>query len=416
MADLGGRVIKNQYQLTQLVGSGGMADVYLANDALRHTPMAVKILRRDLAENDQVYSMFGKEAGVLRQLEHPYIVRLYESGKDGDLTYIVMEWVDGSNLRQHITERSSPMTPVEVLHILQPVTSALAFAHNNKIYHCDVKPANILLHKDGRILLTDFGVARLASEHNGAGTPFYMAPEQFEGTVNAKTDIYALGISVYEMLSGGQLPYRGKTSSISSKSTRERLAWEHQNLPLPSLRLANPYIPHAVEAVVNIALVKEADRRYRSPLDFCVAFERACTNDGSTYIEQPTLKSPVSKPSAPKPPPTRQVIGQDKAKPHPVKGVHLIARSGDYAGRTISITVTPFQLGRSQSCHLPFNEASVSRDHAVIYATPQGFVIQDRGSKLGTFVNGRRVQQPVRLRNGDIIQIGYYQILEFRER
>src|SRR5690606_4717807 len=118
-----------------------------------------------------------------RQLEHPNIVRLYEFDKEGDIAFIVMDWIEGTNLRQAIADHIRPFTPEEVMYILQPVCSALNFAHQNQVFHCDVKPGNILLHVDGRVLLTDFGVARLSTEKIGGGTPPYMAPEQFSGGV-----------------------------------------------------------------------------------------------------------------------------------------------------------------------------------------------------------------------------------------
>jgi serine/threonine-protein kinase len=165
MAELVSKTLNNQYYLRRLVGSGGMADVYEAFDKVRATNMAVKVLRRDVASNSRFYQAFEKEATILRELQHPNIVRLYEFGRDGEIVFIVMAWVDGSDLKQKLMHHSDAFSLVEVSAVLKPVASALNFAHQIHVYHCDIKPANILLQNDGKeVLLTDFGVAQLASE------------------------------------------------------------------------------------------------------------------------------------------------------------------------------------------------------------------------------------------------------------
>src|SRR3972149_724015 len=215
MSDLVGQSLLQRYFLRQHVGAGGMADVYAAWDHLRSAKVAVKILRPDLASKPRFFRMFAKEAELLSDLTHPNIVRLYEFDQQDDIAFIVMDWVDGANLRQAIAQRRKPFSLVETAGLLQTITSALHYAHQKSVYHCDVKPANILLHEDGRVLLTDFGVARLAAEQGGAGTPPYMAPEQFLGErVDERTDIYALGVTVYEMLTGGQFPFLGSHPGI----------------------------------------------------------------------------------------------------------------------------------------------------------------------------------------------------------
>jgi eukaryotic-like serine/threonine-protein kinase len=237
MSDLAGTTLHERYFLREKVGAGGMADVYLAWDNMRSTRMAVKVLRRDLAQDPRFYQMFAKEAELLRQLEHPNIVRLYEFGSQDEIAFIIMDWVEGSNLHQTITERKAPLGLDEVAWVLDGICPALGFAHQNNVFHCDIKPANIMLHVDGRVLLTDFGVARLAQDQALGGTPTYMAPEQFaeDNEVSVRTDIYSLGITLYEMLSGGKLPFRGETASSQGSTVRDRIAWEHRNLPPPPL-------------------------------------------------------------------------------------------------------------------------------------------------------------------------------------
>ena len=285
MQDLVGTTLKKQYVLRELVGRGGMAEVYLAWDNLRATKMAVKILRRDLASNRQFKEALEKEFGLLRKLEHPNIVRVFDFESKADHVFIVMAWVDGGNLRQRIDALGRPFSPAEVCSILQPICSALNFAHNMQAFHCDIKPSNIMLHENGRdVFLADFGVARLASEKGGGGTPPYMAPEQFSRNVSAQTDIYALGVTVYEMLSGGKLPYHGDLRSPGN-TTRDRFAWEHNHLPLPPLRDFNHSLSQEILDTVDKALQKEPDRRFDSALSFWKDFEQAAGT--SLLVSQP---------------------------------------------------------------------------------------------------------------------------------
>ena len=472
MKDLVGRTLLDRYFLRDSAGAGGMADVYLAWDMLRSSKMAVKVLRRDLASNPRFFQMFAKEAELLRKLEHPNIVRLYEFEKEDDIAFIVMDWIDGSNLRQAVTNRKKPFTLEMARYILTPVCSALNYAHQNQVYHCDVKPHNILLHNDGRVLLTDFGVARLASENIGGGTPPYMAPEQFfGGEVSAKSDIYALGITLYEMLSGGNVPYRGESASSQGNTTRERIAWEHMNLPLPPLRSQNERISQAIEAVIVTALNKNPGERYPTTMALRDAFEQAASEEGQDGSIMRTIVSlipQVSEPSLPKGQKPRTSAAsrpetiRPKAAPLPPKqepssqapstmqgfkrliqsmnvpklnksksprspsstparqlqgnSAYLFGRSGDWVGRQIPIIQRGLSLGRSSQNQIQVSEASVSRTHATIIVSRRNVYIRDENSSLGTFVNGVRIAGPTQLKHGDIIQIGYYQIFEYRER
>jgi serine/threonine protein kinase len=445
MINLVGNTLRDRYFLRELVGSGGMADVYLAWDKMRSAKMAIKVLRRDLANNPRFFQMFAKEAELLRKLEHPHIVRLYEFEKESEVAFIVMDWVDGTNVRQAITDRKKPFTLEEVNSILQPVCSALNYAHQNRVFHCDVKPANILLHVDGRVLLTDFGVARLATEKIGGGTPPYMAPEQLAGDrVNAQTDIYSLGITLYEMLSGGRVPFRGDSPSSQGSTTRERIAWEQFNLPLPSIRVVNPDLSAAVETVISTALDTDPGQRFASAMELREAFLHACSEIGhvdtgaSTIIK--TIISQLPKPPAKTiqhPPPSLPKksipsINLPKISPPNIdltslvspllnanrRGPKLVGRSGEWASQVIIIPQQGLSMGRSSRAQLRLQESSVSRSHASVLRTKRGTYIRDENSSLGTYVNGKRIPTsvPMLLKNGDVIQIGYYQVFEFQEK
>ena len=479
MKDLENKTLKRQYFLRRFVDSGGMADVYLAWDQLRATQMAVKVLRRDLASNERFYQMFAKEAQLLQSLNHPNIVRLYEFDRDQGVVFIVMDWIDGENVRRQILKQKGPLPLQEAARILDPVCRALNFAHQLGVYHCDVKPANILLQNDGKVVLTDFGVARHAAGSSWGGTPVYMAPEQFPelpyaGKVDARTDVYALGVTIYEMLSGGWVPYRGDGTNSQGQKTRERIAWELANLPFTPLSRFNPKIPATVEYVVQVALSKDPARRYASTLELNQAFQQALQSRGVTTerktesgakqkhqpaqaqaspdnaqpVQPPVMKAMTSPPpqagpaQIPMPPPgtpatsfqTPEVTQKLNSPLPPVgpfhsppptnnstpKGPYLFGRTGEWTGKTVEIPRSGLLIGRSSSNQVYVREPSVSRLHAAIIRQRfgRGVYIRDENSSLGVTVNGQRVQAAtlVQLKSGDIIQIGYYQVFEYREK
>jgi serine/threonine protein kinase len=317
----------------------------------------------------------------------------------------------------------------EVKNILDPICKALTFAHAEQYYHCDIKPANIFLHVDGRVLLGDFGVARRVHEQKLGGTPSYEAPEQITGgRIDARTDVYGLGVVIYEMLSGGKVPFRGDSPlSIDKTTLSERIKWEHLNLPLEPLHKFNPSLPKEVEAVVDKALNKEPDSRYPSVIALQQAFEKARligkVPDYSDKVPDrsgDTIMGPQPPPVQKQTPPPRPVQKQT----HPditaekIHGPHLFGRSGEFAGQVILLSQTSTTLGRGKANQLHLQEASVSRQQATLVRTRHGVYIRDEKSSLGTFVNGRRISAstPVLLHHGDVIRVGYYQELEFREK
>lgn len=470
---LEGKTLCNRYFLRKKVGGGGMAETYLAWDQFRTAAIAVKILRRDLANSPRFFQLFANEAELLRKLEHPHIVRLYEFDKEGDIVFIVMDFIEGTDLRQMILNRKGPLSLADVSRMLMSVTSALNYAHQNKVYHCDIKPHNILIDKDHRYYLSDFGVARFAGERMGGGTPPYMAPELFfHGDVDARTDIYSLGMTLYEMLSGGKLPFRGDSPLSQGTTPRDRIGWEHMYLRPPPLRGYNMQVPPAVEDVIFTALSKDPASRYENTLKFREAFEHARSvskgTEGypesavSTFmggapikVKSPSpntiprpanlpdsakkaaseKKFPDQKPStrkkkevqAPAQPslqgpvrvsPISPGVEVQAGKPTPqVKGPYLLGRSGEWAGQIIQISRQGLTLGRNVDCQLHFMEPSVSRQHASIVRKWRGIYIQDDDSSIGTFINNTRIAagEMVLLKPGDIIQIGYLQILEYQE-
>ncbi len=300
MADLIGRTLGRRYRIEAGLGRGGMAEVYRAFDTRRHYPVAVKVLREDLAEDWDFVRRFQAEAESLARLAHQNIVRFYSFEQDGRTAFIVMDLVEGDTLRGRIFERQGrPMAPVEVLPILRQVAAALAYAHAEGIIHRDVKPGNIMLRPDGTALLSDFGISVTAAM---PGTPAYMSPEQCRGgRVDARTDVYSLGVVLYEMLAGKR-PFVGQLAPDTvTGGTHERVRWEQMHAQPPDPRVSNQALTRGIGQVVMQALAKDPDQRYPSVMAFLQAFEAAC----SPQYSPPRPYQP------PPPPPPPKFVGSD---------------------------------------------------------------------------------------------------------
>ena len=237
-----------------------MADVYKVWDDQRAAYLAMKLLREDLAMDTIFLRRFRREAQALAQLQHPHIVRFYGLEEDDLLAFILMDFIDGTTLQQEIRVARRPLPLGRVLEVLRPVCSALHFAHRQGLIHCDIKPSNIMTHNNGTILVADFGLAHMTEAAAtsalllGGGTFGYMAPEQARGEKpTVRTDIYALGIVLFEMLTGGERPFTGEASDRVG-TARENVLWEQLNLAPPSPRRWNPDITDQLEQIVQKCL------------------------------------------------------------------------------------------------------------------------------------------------------------------
>jgi serine/threonine protein kinase len=258
---LTGRRISGRYKVIEMIGGGGMANVYLARDIILDRDVALKVLRMDFAEEEEFIRRFQREAQSATSLVHPNIVNIYDVGEENNIFYIVMEYVDGMTLKQYILQHS-PIPVEKVLDIMSQLTSAIAHAHRNSIIHRDIKPQNILIDHNGLVKITDFGIAMALSAtsitqtNSFLGSVHYISPEQARGGVaTKKSDIYSLGIVMYELLTGS-LPFSGETA-IS-------IALKHLQSNTPSLREKYPDIPQSVENIVLKATCKDPFYRYNS--------------------------------------------------------------------------------------------------------------------------------------------------------
>lgn len=256
-----GHTLSGRYELLARVGGGGMALVYKARDLLLNRFVAVKVLRQQFTHDDEFVKRFRREAQAAASLSHPNIVSIYDVGQVEDTYYIVMEYIDGANLNEIIRDRA-PLQPDEAVRIASQICDALDHAHHNQIIHRDIKPHNILIGNNGRVKVTDFGIARAVTSStitqtgSVVGSVHYFSPEHAKGVVTGeKSDIYSLGIVLYQMLTG-RLPFLGE-SPIS-------VALKHLQEPFEAPRNVNPYIPQSVENIILKAMRKNPLERYQS--------------------------------------------------------------------------------------------------------------------------------------------------------
>ncbi|MFW5789643.1 MAG: Stk1 family PASTA domain-containing Ser/Thr kinase [Bacillota bacterium] len=259
------KVIKNRYEINKELGRGGMAVVYEATDIMLDRQVALKMLRPEYASDEEFIKKIRYEARAVARISHPNVVNIYDIGQTDNYHYLVMENIIGQNLKEIINARNK-LPIIEALDIASQIASALHVAHESDIVHCDIKPHNIILTPENQVKVTDFGIARAVSStvtldmtDSVVGSAHYFSPEQAKGgEITPLTDIYSLGIVLFEMLSG-KVPYTGETAV--------NVALKHIKEPVPDLSNYNQSIPEEVNNLVKKALAKDPDDRFSSALE-----------------------------------------------------------------------------------------------------------------------------------------------------
>jgi eukaryotic-like serine/threonine-protein kinase len=461
-----GRTLLGQFKIVDRIGAGGMATVFRAEQESLGRSVAVKVLPDYHANDDVFQKRFEREAQAVARLDHPNIVQIYLLGKEDNITYIVMQYVDGGTLKDKL-KQTGPLPVGEALKYVIQAAEGLGAAHDHGIIHRDVKPANMLLRKDGHLLLSDFGIVKflenttnLTRVNTGIGTPQYMSPQQGTGqTVDASSDIYSLGIVLFHCLTG-RVPFNAENPLA--------ITMKHFNEPLPVVYLRRASVPPEIEQVILKMTAKLPPDRYQSTTELIGELVRAAT---AAHIQLPwqvissvlghsdaaPFSGPLSNPALgaalqPSQPIPRisQPLGGASPEPATVTvscfrclaqnpsdrlfctscgyeladrkaaadrfrtrdGRPVLARfliqNGQMAGRSFRFHQDLTSIGRTNGNDLIISGKTVSRRHARLWCDGGRWYLADMQSANGTFVNNARLQpnQPVILNDGDVINFG----------
>jgi len=359
-----------KYKIVAEIGRGGMGIVYRAYDADLRRHVALKVLLSHLVDDSQSVARFQREAVTIASLKHPHIVTVHDVGNSGGYYYIVMELLEGHTLRQEI-HQAGPLPLPRAVRLLEPLASALDYAHRQGVVHRDVKTSNVILGPAEHVTLTDFGLVKLRQEVSTTqagltlGSLECMAPEQITGEpVDHRADVYALGVVAYEMLSA-RLPYSGQTPT---QLIQDILVTP----PLPITRL-NPALPPAVEGILARALAKQPHERFAAAGELAAALQRL----------------------------------------RPSTGLELLAQDG----RRFPLHGLMVSLGRNPDNNIVLHDTQVSRYHAIIQSQASSWVITDQNSTNGTFLNEQRLapHQACALKPGDVLRLGNWLTFHVQE-
>lgn len=325
-----GKMLDNRYEILERIGTGGMAVVYKARCHRLNRLVAIKILKAELASDEDFLRRFQAESQAVAMLSHINIVSIYDVCRSDGLDYIVMELIDGMTLKQYMQKRGTPLNWREALHFITQIVRALGHAHSRGIVHRDIKPHNIMVLRDGSVKVTDFGIARLTSAaqatltQEALGSVHYISPEQAKGSnVDGRSDLYSVGVMLYEMLTG-RLPFEGDTPVF--------VAIQHINSIPIAPRDLNPDIPEALEAITLKAMAPNPDQRYLSAEELLEDLKEFRRNPGVALpqqkaapeeeVEEPTMVMPLNainksgaEPDEKKEDEAGQTVAEPQAKP-----------------------------------------------------------------------------------------------------
>ena len=281
-----GTVLGRRYEIQSKIGAGGMSDVYKANDRKLNRKVSIKILKRDFADDQNFVTKFRNEARAAASLNHPNIVNVYDVGEGDGIYYIVMEHIDGITLKKYI-EYKKKLNIRESIEIAMQVARGLEAAHSKKIIHRDIKPQNIMISRDGKVKVTDFGIARAASAQtissNAMGSVHYISPEQAKGGYcDERSDIYSLGITLYEMLTG-KVPFEGESTVA--------VALQHIQGEMIPPRKVDPMIPVSLEKIILKCTQKKPDRRYSNVTELIEDLKKCLTMPNGDFVKPVTLSA-----------------------------------------------------------------------------------------------------------------------------
>jgi len=401
MNELIGRQI-DHYRIDALLGEGGMGAVYRAYDLNLARPVAFKVMHGNLASQDEFKARFMQEAQSAAKLNHPSIVTVHYFGASQGLLFMVMSYVPGGSLSTHmrdIQQRGEAVQLREVLLFLAQVADALGYAHRQGVVHRDIKPSNVLIQRlDSsdvgiplRAVVTDFGLAKLLSggvetkSDTLLGTYPYMSPEQcLQQPIDGRSDIYSLGVMLYQLTTGKMpLDIHSATDAVLKHHLKEK--------PMPA-RQAWHGLPAAVENIIVRAIAHDPADRYQNgeavAADLREAARSLPDEDITQFESQRNVKSLVTRLEAEEPAEPSN-MGSDL--PFPGTSDRFVVAQKDHTPRSIAITKTQLNIGRSPDNDIVLDHPDVSRLHACLEQTSTGWQITDQGSTNGTFIEGNKL-------------------------
>lgn len=404
---LSGQKLANKYLLGDLLGEGGFGAVYKAQHLQLRRQQAIKILLENLFSKSNFRDRFLREAQTVAALDHPYIVHVDDFWIEATQAYLVMPFIGRGTLQDILQKQQHLLELDQVASYLGYICTALDYAHQHGVVHLDLKPLNLLVHEDGRLLLSDFGLAHMMKQgaiEGGTslafGTPHYMAPEHIQGHPEKRSDLYSLGVILYQMLLGRR-PFEGlPPEAVLIKNVNE---WP------PQPRVIRPDLPQIVEEVLGKALGKQPEQRYQTANELLFAFREALTNTHKTFYPSRSLHDPST---------MVEINSSEPRSDLPLKSPLqnssnsiLYVEEGKESGRVYEIRKEYISIGRSRDRDIVLDDIAVNRLHAtVVNVSNNDYALRDEGSANGTWVNGQVVnsRQLHPLQDGDRIQIGQH--------
>lgn len=294
--NLTGKTISNRYIVEEILGQGGMSSVYKGTDPNLKRVVAIKVIHPHLSSNSDFVQRFEEEAAAVAQLRHHGIIQVYDFNRDDDLYYMILEFVPGETLQDHLkrlNDSGRKLSHSQAIEYMASICDAVDYAHQRGMIHRDIKPANLMLTTTGQVILMDFGIAKIVggTRHTATGavvgTAMYMSPEQIKGEQpDRRTDVYSLGVTLFEMVSG-RPPFDANSAMT--------LMMMHINDPIPNIKSLNPEVPDALVAIINKALAKDPNNRYQTTAQMAAALRNALSANTSsplaTMMEDATFMS-----------------------------------------------------------------------------------------------------------------------------